>query len=74
MGGVLHGLADGAPMAIFVIQDGKFQFTNSQFYVETGFSQSEMLGKDSLILGHSEDKDMVRESAIQMQRGERSSH
>ena len=52
MGGVLHGLADGASVAIFVIQDGKFQFTNSQVYVETGFSQSEMLGKDSLILVH----------------------
>ena len=68
---LLHGLADGAPVAIYVIQDGKFQFTNSQFYVETGFSQAEMLGRDSLTLVHPEDKEMVRESAIQMLRGER---
>ena len=68
---LLHGLADGAPVAVFVIQDGKFRFTNSQFYVETGFTQAEMLGRDSLTLVHPDDKEMVRESAIRMLRGER---
>lgn len=53
-----------SPNAIFIIQDGKFKLVNSQFVKESGFSEEELLGRDSLKLVHPEDKEMVRENII----------
>ncbi len=61
-----------SPVGIYIIQDGRFQFVNPQFQKDTGYSENELLGTDSLRLVIPEHRDMVRENAIRMLKGKRS--
>jgi len=53
-----------SPNAIFIIQDGKFKLVNPQFVKESGFSEEELLNRDSFKLVYPEDKEMVREIVV----------
>lgn len=53
-----------SPNAIFIIQNGKFKLINPQFVRESGFSEEELLNKDSFKLVYPDDKEMVREIVI----------
>ena len=53
-----------SPNAIFIIQDGKFKLVNPQFAKENGFSEEELLNRDSFKLVYPEDKEMVREIVV----------
>jgi len=66
-------LFSSSPIGIYIVQDGKFQFVNSQFQKYTGYSEDELLGMDSLRIVLPEDRNMVRENAVKMLKGERSS-
>jgi hypothetical protein len=61
-----------SPVGIYIVQDRRFQFVNPQFQNNTGYSEYELLGTDSLRLVIPEDRDMVRGNAIRMLKGERS--
>ncbi|UCH51074.1 MAG: PAS domain S-box protein [Chloroflexota bacterium] len=50
---------------VYIVQGGKFQYVNALFQELTGYSESELLGKYSLDLVHPEDKETVREKAIE---------
>jgi PAS domain S-box-containing protein len=60
-----------SPIGIYIVQDGRFRFVNLEFQKITGFSEEELLGMESLSLVVPEDKDMVRENAVKMLKGER---
>jgi two-component system NtrC family sensor kinase len=62
-------LARSSPVGVYIVQDGKFQFVNPQFQKYTGFSEDELLGRESLELVHPEDRDRVRENAVAMLKG-----
>jgi PAS domain S-box-containing protein len=62
-----------APIGVYIVQDGKFQFVNPEFQKITGFREDELLGSDSLNIVVPEDRGSVRENAIKMLKGERSS-
>lgn len=62
-----------SPIGLFIVQDGKFQFVNDNFHRITGGSPEELIGTDPMKLVLPEDRDMLREDAIQMLNGERSS-
>ena len=62
-----------APIGVYIVQDGKFQFVNPQFQKITGFREDELLGANSLDIVVPEDRDSVRENAITMLKGKRSS-
>ncbi len=66
-------LCNSSPVGIYIVQDGKFQYVNPQFQRYTGYSEDELLGTDSLSLVLSEDRNMVRENAVKMLKGLRSS-
>jgi PAS domain S-box len=66
-------LANSSPVGVYVVQNRKFQFVNPQFQKYTGFSQDELLGMNSLKLVHPKDREIVRENAIKMLKGQRSS-
>jgi PAS domain S-box-containing protein/putative nucleotidyltransferase with HDIG domain len=53
-----------SPNAIFIIQNGKFKLINPQFVRESGFSEEELLNRDSFKLVYPDDKKMVREIVI----------
>jgi PAS domain S-box-containing protein len=60
-----------SPIGIYIVQDGKFIFVNPQFQKISGYDESELLGTNSLHIVLSEDRQRVRESAVQMLKGAR---
>ncbi len=64
-------LRASTPVGLFMVQDGQFQFVNEDFRQVTGGSPDELLGTDPMALVLPEDRDMVRENAIAMLKGER---
>jgi PAS domain S-box-containing protein len=59
-----------SPIGMFVVQDGKFVFTNKQFQRATGLEAGKLLGTYSLERVYPEDREMVREKATMMLKGE----
>ena len=66
-------LATSSPVGIYIAQEGKFVFVNPQFQKYMGSTEDELLGSDVLSLVHPEDRKTVREKAIAMLKGKRSS-
>jgi two-component system aerobic respiration control sensor histidine kinase ArcB len=66
-------LRSTTPIGLFIIQDGKLVFVNEDFRKVTGHSPDELIGTDSIQIVLPEDRVMVREAAIQMLKGQRSS-
>jgi len=66
-------LFNNSPIGIYIVQDGKFRFVNPQFQKLTGYSKDELLGTNSLSLVLPKDRNMVRENAAKMLKGEISS-
>jgi len=60
-----------SPIGIYIVQDRKFVFSNAKFQEITGYSEAELLGRHPLELVIDEDKSYVRESSIQMLKGEK---
>jgi len=54
---------------VYVVEEGKFQYVNPMFLELTGYSEPELLGKYSLDLVYPEDREMVREKAIESLKG-----
>jgi len=65
-------LCDSSPVGIYIIQDRKIQYVNPKFQELTGYSEDELLGIDYFRLVLPEDRNMVRENAVKMLKGERS--
>ncbi|MBU4355409.1 MAG: PAS domain S-box protein, partial [Proteobacteria bacterium] len=63
-------LVNKAPMGIFIVQDGKCQMVNPGFEQVTGYTAQELLGHESRTLVHPDYREMVRETAIRMVKGE----
>ena len=59
-------LAQSSPVAMYLLQDGKFAFVNSQFERVTGYSADEILGRDFMMLVNPEDRSKVRDSSVKM--------
>jgi len=60
-----QALMQSAGTGIYIVQDGKFQYVNSLFLEETGYTEGELLGTHSLDLVHPEDREIVRRKAIE---------
>lgn len=65
-------LANNSPIAVYIVQDGKFQFVNVQFQQHAGVNESELLGMDVSEFVLPEDRDMVKRMSLAMLKGERS--
>ena len=66
-------LASSSPVGVYIVQDRRFRFVNPQFQKYMGFTEDELLGTDPLMLIHPEDREMVRQNAVEMLKGNRSS-
>jgi PAS domain S-box-containing protein len=62
---VAQALLRNAGLGIYIVQEGKFQYVNPLFQNLTGYTEEELLGKYSLDLVHSEDREMVRKKATE---------
>jgi PAS domain S-box-containing protein len=70
---VAHALLRNAGLGIYILQQGNFQYVNPVFKNLTGYSEEELLGKYSLDLVYSEDREMVRKRAIENLKSENGS-
>jgi len=63
-------LANKSPVGLYIVQDGKFCYTNPTFQSNTGYREDELLGRNALELAVPEDRKLVRENAVKMLKGE----
>jgi len=66
-------VTNSSPVGIYIVQDKRFILANPQFQKLTGYSEEELLGMNSLSLVLPEDRQAVREKAVRMLKGRRSS-
>ncbi|HAU32119.1 MAG: Putative PAS/PAC sensor protein [Desulfotomaculum sp. 46_296] len=69
---LFNTLANYTPSSVYLISEGKFEFVNPAFIMETGYSKEELMGKESIKIVLEEDREKTRDSAIKMLKGERS--
>jgi PAS domain S-box-containing protein len=62
---VAQALLRNAGLGIYIVQEGNFQYVNPVFQRLTGYTEEELLGKYSLDLVHSEDREVVRKKAVE---------
>jgi len=62
---VAQALLRNAGLGIYIVHEGNFQYVNPVFQNSTGYNEKELLGKYSLGLVYSEDREVVREKAIE---------
>jgi PAS domain S-box-containing protein len=70
---VLESIFTGAPIGVYIVQDGVFRFANPAFQKISGYREDELLGMGPLNIVHPEDRDLVRGNAVKMLKGEPSS-
>jgi PAS domain S-box-containing protein len=68
---LLRIFRSATPIGLFIVQDGEFRFVNDIFRGIAGGKPDELIGTPSMNLVLPEDREMVRESAIRMLKGER---
>jgi len=56
--------------SVYVVQNGKFRYVNPQFATVGGYAEEEMLGMESVLLIHPEDRRKAKECALKMLKGE----
>ncbi|MGV8079313.1 MAG: PAS domain S-box protein [Syntrophales bacterium] len=71
--GLYRTLEHTSRAGIYVVQDGKFRFVNQHAADYWGYPREDLLGTESMSLVHPEDRERVRQAAIQMLRGNRTS-
>lgn len=64
-------VADHAPMALYIIQDGVVRFVNPHFAALTGYPEAALVGRDGIWLVADEERPGVQAAAAAMLRGER---
>jgi two-component system invasion response regulator UvrY len=64
-------LANNSPIAVYIVQDGKLQFVNSQFQHHAGVGEGELMGTDASRFVLTEDRGSVKQMAESMLKGER---
>ena len=63
-------LVEDALIGVYINRDGKIDFANDKFAAIYGYSKNELIGMDSTILVHPEDRPMVKELREKRLRGE----
>lgn len=71
--GFLKSLFNNSPIGICIAQNREFLYVNRRFQELSGYSDDELLGTDPQALIHPDDRNRVRENAVRMLKGERSS-
>ncbi|MGB2799082.1 MAG: PAS domain S-box protein, partial [Dehalococcoidia bacterium] len=65
-----RGLLEAATVGTYIVQDGKFQYVNPQFERIIGYGRDELLGTYSLEHVHPDDRELVRNKAVELLKGQ----
>ncbi|KAF0123725.1 MAG: Metal dependent phosphohydrolase with a response regulator receiver domain protein [bacterium] len=68
---LLLEIINSSPVGIYIIQDRRFRLVNSTFQKGVGYTESELSDIYPFEIVHPEDREMVRENAVKMLKGER---
>jgi PAS domain S-box-containing protein len=71
--GLFRTLENSSRAGIYVLQGGRFRFVNAHAAYYWGFSKDELIGMKSMSLVHPDDRDRVRQDAVDMLKGKRTS-
>jgi PAS domain S-box-containing protein len=71
--GLFRTLENSSRAGIYVVQGGRFQLVNAQAPFYWGYSKEELIGMESMSLVHPDDRERVRQDAIGMLKGRRTS-
>ncbi|HEX7534251.1 MAG TPA: PAS domain S-box protein, partial [Syntrophales bacterium] len=66
---LFQSLTENSFAAAFVVQDGKFRYINTSAVAYAGYTAEDLIGKDSDIIVHPDDRAMVKEKAREMLQG-----
>ena len=64
-------LVEDALIGVYINKDGKIEFANDKFVAIYGYSKNELIGMDSTMLVHPEDRPLVKELQKKRLRGEK---
>jgi len=64
-------LAEKSFAGVYVVQNGKFRFINSNAASYAGYTPEELIGRESIKLVHPEDREQFKKNAIEMLYGKR---
>lgn len=64
-------LAEKSFAGVYVIQDGKFRFLNSNAASYAGYTPDELIGREAMKLVHPDDREQLKKNAIEMFYGKR---
>ena len=62
-------LAESSLAAVFIVQGGKFRFINTSAITYAGYTAEELIGRDSDIIVHPEDREKVKRMSKEMLAG-----
>lgn len=71
--GLYRTITDKMQTGLYIVQDGRLCFVNSLFEQYTGYDRSEVLGKKGMFAVHPRDRKALKEQAVRMMKGERTS-
>jgi PAS domain S-box-containing protein len=71
--GLFRTLENSSRAGIYVVQGGRFRFVNAHAAFNWGYSKEELIGLESMSLVHPDDRERVRQDAIDMLKGRRTS-
>ncbi|MDD5234235.1 MAG: PAS domain S-box protein [Syntrophales bacterium] len=71
--GLYRSLESSSKAGIYVLQDGKFKFVNHHAAKYWGYDREELIGMNSMSLVYPKDRARVRQNAVKMLKGKRSS-
>ena len=61
---LFNTLTCSSPIGIYIVQDNKFKYVNPLFQKLTGYSESELLGRELISMIPDEDRDVVKASIV----------
>ena len=62
-------MAKSSPVGVYIVQDGRFCYVNPRFQEYSGYSEKALLNMNPLDVVHPEDKERVKQHAIDMLKG-----
>jgi len=66
-----EAIVNSSPVGIYIFQDKRLCFVNSQFQEHSGYGEEELLGMNPAELVYDEDRQQTREKAVEMLKGKR---
>ena len=69
VGELYDTLANSSPVGVYIYQDGRFCFVNSQFQKMLGYTESELLSMNPGEIVYPEDRQHTKENATRMLKG-----